>query len=198
MELDEMKSVWTEMSAQLEKQKRLTDKLIINMTQERYRTKLSKISTLEVTSSVICIVIAILILLNYKKYDSSYLVVSAIISAVLLIIMPVISVSAINKMSNLNIIDNNLKQILTDYAKRKNNLLFIQKISYFLGFILLVAILPVMVKIMGGKEVPMDSTVWFWYLPLGFLFFIAFSRRVYGYYIRTTIRLENLLKDLEE
>ena len=39
MELEEMKVLWQEMSQQVEKQKSLTDKLIIEMTQQKYAQK---------------------------------------------------------------------------------------------------------------------------------------------------------------
>ncbi|CAN5517159.1 hypothetical protein BH10BAC4_BH10BAC4_20280 [soil metagenome] len=198
MELEEMKAAWTEMSGEIVKQKKLTDKLIIDMTQDKYQNTLSKIKTPELIGSALGMAIVILILINFNRYDTGYLVACAIISIAYLLIMPVLSIRAIYKISNLNIRDNSYKHILADYAKYRLGFLTVQKLSLFLGFILMITSLPVMVKIMGGKNSSVDSAVWLWFLPVGFLFYIVVARWVYRYYHRTTIRAEKILKELEE
>ncbi|RKM87681.1 hypothetical protein D7036_24890, partial [Aquimarina sp. BL5] len=60
MELEEMKEVWSEISGQLEKQKKLTDKMIIMMTQEQYRKKWNKIAYPEILGTIICFGMALL------------------------------------------------------------------------------------------------------------------------------------------
>ena len=54
MELEEMKTLWGEMSIEIEKQKKLTDSLIIKMTQADYRNKISKILIPESIGAIIC------------------------------------------------------------------------------------------------------------------------------------------------
>jgi len=198
MELEEMRSAWTEMSTVVEKQKKLTDKLIIDMTQAKYQNTLSRIKTPELISTAICALQVMLILVNFRKFDTGFSVACAIISVAILSILPILSIRAINKMNNLNVTNNNYKQILTDYANDKLRFLSIQRLSFFLGFILMITCLPVMLKIMDGKNKEVSPEVWFWFLPLGMLFFIIFARWVYGYYARTATRAENLLKELND
>ena len=59
MEIEELQSVWSEMSAQLEKQKKLTNELIMEMTQNRYSTKFDKLTFYETIGAVISFVMAI-------------------------------------------------------------------------------------------------------------------------------------------
>jgi len=47
MEIEEIKALWSEMSDQLEQQKKLTNEIIMSMTQERYSNKFRTISKYE-------------------------------------------------------------------------------------------------------------------------------------------------------
>ena len=197
MELDEMKTMWTEMSEKIDKQKHLTDKLIINMTQLQYKNKLQKISTPELIGTVICFAFAAMILVNFNKYDSLYLKTCGIISAMILVVLPVLSLRAIFALSNLNIMTGNPREVLTSYAKGKHRLLFVQKLSFILTFVLMITTLPVMLMIMGGKTTHVKPEVWLWFIPIGLVIFILFARWVYGYYLKTVNKIEELLKELE-
>jgi hypothetical protein len=197
MELEEMQKVWAEMSEQHEKQARLTDKLIIMMTQQQYRNRLSKIAIPETISTVVAFGIVLLILINFGKYDTGWLVACSIVSAAILLVLPVLSLRAIHKMNNLNIGGNSYKQTLIEFAKGKRQFLFVQKLSFFLGFVLAIACMPVMLKIMGGKEIHIKPGAWLWFLP-AVVVFILFFRWVYGCYARTTSRMEDLLKEVED
>ncbi len=198
MELEEMKQVWSEMSLQIEKQKKLTDKLIIDMTRGKYKSSLSNIRASEITGSVICLGQALLIIINLEKFDTGFLLVCAIVSAIILIVLPIISIRAIGQLSNLNITKSDFKQVLTDYANEKQRFLALKKLDFYLSSILLIVILPVMVKLMDGKNMVMESNVWLWYLPFGFLFFAFFARWVYKHYVKVTVRTEDLLKELND
>jgi hypothetical protein len=197
MELEEMQKVWAEMSEERQKQARLTDKLIIMMTQQQYRNRLSKIAVPETIGAVVSFSIVLLILVNFGKYDTGYLLASGISSAAILVALPILSLRAIHKMNNLNIGGNSYRQTLIEFAKRKRQFLLVQKLSFYLGLVLTIVCLPVMSKIMGGKEIHIKSGAWLWFLPAVGVF-ILFFRWVYGCYARTTDRMEDLLKEVEE
>ena len=198
MELEEMQKVWTEMSEQREKQAHLTDKLIIMMTRQQYKNRLSKIAIPETISSVVSFAGVLLILINFRKYDTGYIVACGIISAVILLVLPVLSLQSIHRMNNLHIGGNNYKQTLIEFAKGKRQFLFVQKLSFYLTFVLMIVLLPVILKIMNVKNIHIKPMVWFVYLPVTFLFFAFLARRVYGCYAGTTVRMENLLKEMEK
>ena len=197
MELEEMQKVWAEMSEERQKQARLTDKLIIMMTQQQYRNRLSKIAVPETISAVVAFAMVLLILVNFDKYDTGWLEACGIVSAVILLVLPVLSLRAIHKMNNLNIGGNNYKQTLIEFAKGKRQFLFVQKLSFFLGFILAIACMPVVLKIMGGKDIHINARTWPWFLP-AVVIFVLFFRWVYRCYTRATDRMEDLLKEVEE
>ena len=70
MELEEMKARWTEMSATIEKQKQITDTLIIKMTQVNYRNRLSKILIPELAGTLVSFAYCIYIIINFHKLNN--------------------------------------------------------------------------------------------------------------------------------
>jgi hypothetical protein len=198
MELDEMKTLWTEMSAKLEGQKKLTDKMIMMMTQERYQRRLSKIRTPELVSTVLCFIMVLLILFSLNKFETPYLLACAIASATILSVLPVLSLWAIRQVGRVDLKASSYKEVLLQYTLAKRKLLSVQKLSFYLSFVLLVLALPVSVRMMGGKTIHVETGTWLWYLPLGFLVFAVFARWVYRYYVSVTVQLEDLLREIGE
>jgi len=198
MELEEMQKAWAEMSAKLGKQEKLTDKLIMDMTAQKYKSRLRSLTIPETIGSVLSLVGSGWILWNFNTYDSLYLQVSAALSAIILIVLPALSMRALYGMRALKIGEDNYRQILDGHVKNRRRFINSQKMGMYLGFILLVVMLPVTLKLMGGKVTHMPARTWFWYLPTAFVFFFLFTRFVYRCYHRTTVYLDNLVKELED
>jgi len=197
MELEEMKNLWGEMSAEIEKQKKLTDSLIIKMTQVNYYNKVSKIFVPEAIGSAICFAMAGFILINIEGLNTWYLMVSGIVSALILIILPVSSIRSIYKIRSLNISANNYKQSLIAYSTGKKKFVAKQKMSFYLGAILMVLSLPVTSKLIAGKDIFKAGSTWYWYIIIVFPFFYWFSKWVSRCYMNTLASVENILKELE-
>jgi hypothetical protein len=198
MELDDMKAAWGELSSQVEKQKKLTDKLIMEMTRQQYKSKLDKIRTSEGTASVFCLAGAFTILINFSKYDTPVLVFSAVATAALLVIPCILSLWSIRRMQRIDIAGNSYKEALGAYARARHVFLSLQKLNLALGLVMVVTGLPVAVRLVGGPAAHIKTEVWYWFLPIGIILFGLFAGWVYRYYNRLTIQAENLLKDLQE
>jgi hypothetical protein len=197
MELEEMKLLWGEMSAEMEKQKQLTGSLIISMTKMNYRHKLNKIIIPEVSGALLCFAAIVFILVNFHKLDTGYMQACAIISAAILFIQPVVSVRAVYQISSINISANSYKQTLSDYAKGKIQFVFAQKLSFYLGAVLLLTILPVAVELMGGKDPFKKDTTWFVYI-IAYPLVYGLARWTFKKYMQTTADAENMLKEIAE
>lgn len=197
MELDEMRTLWDEMTIEVEKQKTLTDKLIIQMTQERYNSKLKSISIPETFGTIICFIAALYILMNFSKLDTWYLIVCGIFAIMYLILIPVKSLSSINQMKSINISDKNIAETLIDFTKGKKQFWLVQRIGFYLNFIFIIAILPVSGKIMSNKDLFLDNKLWYIYVPILVIFMLVFSKWGLKHYKKATESAENLLKDLE-
>ncbi len=197
MELEEMRNEWQEMSKELEKQQLLTDKLIIDMTQEKYNNKLKSISIPETIGAVICVLGAIYISINFNKLDTWYLVVCGVFAVVYLILLPLKSIGSIRKMQQVTIADKTIEQTLMDFVKSKKQFWLIQRLGFYLNFVFIVAILPVFGKLLSNKDLFLEIKLWYFYIPFMVVFLLVISKFGLKHYKKTTDSAENLLKDLE-
>ncbi|MEL6812074.1 MAG: hypothetical protein AAFP76_12140 [Bacteroidota bacterium] len=200
MELEEMKQLWETMSQRVEKQQLLTNKLIIQMTQERYTTKLSKIQTFETAGSVICFVMAAFVLFNFGKLDTWYLVLSGILVLLALTLLPILVLRSIFKMKHLDLAQQNFRESLVEFGREKQRFLFLQRLNIGFGFLIMFAALPVASKLLSNKDIfetGVSSFTWI-YLGAAVVGLALFARWGYGCYRRITQSAENLLKELED
>lgn len=196
MELEEMKSLWEEMSGKFEQQKKMTDSLIIKMTKSDYKNKIMKIFVPELMGALVCFAAALYILISFQKLDNWYLIVCGIVTVLILILLPILSFNAIHKIRSINILNNNYKQSLQEYSKGKQQFVFIQKLSFYLGAVLLLTCLPVMGRLIGGKDLFIETHLWLWY-AIAYPFFYGFSKWVFRKYAKATVEAEEILKELE-
>jgi hypothetical protein len=196
MEFEELKSQWSEMSANVDNQKKLTDKKISTMTEMSYRDKIRKIKISEVTGAIFCCVALIFILNGMNKLEPWYLMICGIVSVMMLILMPALSLSTLFKISSANISTNDYRQVLFDYNTRKINFINVQKLSICLGALLFVTILPVMGKLVSGKDLFKSATIWYIY-SVGFPCLYYFATWVFKKYNSSLNKAEEILHDLK-
>lgn len=176
MELHEMQAAWQQMNLKIEKQQQLTDQLIMEMTTQKYRAKYQKLNTYETIGGVLCYIFAAYILVNFGKLDIWYLRLCAIVAIAVLTVLPILSLSAIRDLQNLPISSGTQKQLMEDFTDRKRRFLLFQKINLGMTPLLMVAILPVFAKLFKGKDVFVEGSVMFWYVPIGgIILFLVFG-----------------------
>ncbi len=197
MDLDEIQKVWSEMTDQLEKQKKLTDKVIIQMTQERYKNKFDKITFYETIGAVVCFTAALYLIVNLGKLDTWYLLACGIFTVVFLVLLPIITLGLLGKMRHMNIVNKSFKETIIDYTKAKNQLLLMQKVGIYLSFVLMFTSLPVFSKIMNDKDLFLQGKTLLVYIPVMAIFLFFFTRWGYKCYRNITNSAENILKELE-
>ena len=196
MELEEMKTLWAEMSVEIENQKKLTGSLIMKMTKTDYKNKINKILIPEAISSLVCLAQIVFILLNIQRLDTWYLLVCGITSIITLSLLPILSIKALRNMRSVNISNNTYKQSLLEYSKGKIQFVFVQKLSFYVVGILLVVVLPVMTVLLGGKDPFKGNSLWIWY-PVCYLFYYPMAKWVLKKYLKITDGAENILKELD-
>lgn len=199
MEIEEMQTLWSEMSNQLEQQKKLTKEIIMSMTQERYTNKFRTISTYETLGALICFAIGIYILSNFNALEVWYLKACGVIAMVFLFVVPVLVLRALSRIQRLNITNKSYKETLVIYTKAKTNLLRLQKFGIVASFFLMFAVAAVYSKIWSDKDFFMMERSIGSYVAIGVatVFVILVSRWGYGHYRRITNSAEKLLKELE-
>lgn len=199
MELEELQATWSEMSQELEKQKKLTNEIILKMTQDRYRKKFSKLRNYETVGAIICYMIAVLVLFNFGKLDTWYLQLCGVLTVGFLIILPTLVLKSLKRIQNLNIIKGSYKENLVIYIKEKNRLLKLQQIGVYFSFLLLFIVVPVTTRIISNKNIFLTSfkplQIIALLVALIFMFFL--TRWGFRSYKKITNSAEDILRDLD-
>lgn len=199
MELEEMQLVWSQMNEQLEKQKKLTNKLIMEMTQARFRNKLGIISKYETLGAVICYIAAFFLLINFPKLNTWYLLICGVFALTFLIGIPTYVLYTFRNLKNINLQEHDYQQIIVEYEKRRKAFLFAERLGIYLSFGFLFVSYPVMEMILDGNDVFLSNLDFvLWYLPIMALFIVFFSRWGYNHLKRITASAEETLKEMDD
>lgn len=200
MELEEMKTLWEEMSQKVEKQQLVTDQIIMDMTQQKYTSKFSKIFLYESLGTVICFAMAIYILFNIEKLDTWYLMACGIFTLAFLFLLPLFTLWSLTRIKSLDVAAFSYKETLVRFERSKKWVLLSQRTSIYLSFILFLAVLPVFSKIFNNKDMfTMDMAAFPWiFTGVVFVLLIFFVRWGYGCYKSITTSAEKVLNELED
>jgi len=200
MELEEMKTLWEEMSQKVEKQQLVTDQIIMDMTQQKYTNKFSKILLYESLGTVICFGMAIYLLFNIDKLDTWYLMACGIFTVSYLFLLPIFTLLSLTRIKSLDVAAFSYKETLIRFERSKKRVLFLQRSGIYISLILFLAILPVMNKIFNNKDMfTMDIAALPWiFTGVVLVLLIFFLRWGYGCYKSITASAEKVLKELED
>jgi hypothetical protein len=197
MELDELKSYWETLSNKMEKQQQLNSKLIQQMTNQNYKNRLNNIARPELIASIICFIMAIALIWNFDTLNTLLLRISGGFSVLFLIVLPVLSFQSIKGLQTINMSLSTYKNTLKEFATQKIRFQKFQKLNVFLSFIFMVAFAPVSVKMLAGKDISQNITLWLTILPASAIVLFFVSRWVLRNYNNTLKEAEELLTEIE-
>jgi len=103
MELEELQAAWTQMSHELEKQKELTNEIIMNMTKEKYNAKFKTLTNFEKAGSLVCVASALFILVNITKLDTWYLLACGLFAVLFSVVLPFLVLRSLKRIRQLDI-----------------------------------------------------------------------------------------------
>ncbi len=196
MELDEMRGLWNDMSEELVKEKIVTDKIIIEMTQQKITSKLNAITIPEMIGTLICFSGGLYLSYNFHYLDTWYLQISGVFTILFCFIMPIMSLKSIYNMKKINLTNETYKNVLEQYATSKKQFIKVQKVSYYLSFIFMITLLLIVSKIENGSNMLLENTKFFMFMPIGFIIFHFFAKWIFKKYKRIADSAEIILKEL--
>lgn len=199
MELEEIQATWAQMSDELEKQKKLTNQIILQMTQERYSNKFRTITTVETIGALICFAAALYILANITKLDTWYLMASGIFTLAFLLVMPILVLRALGRIKKIDILTTNYRETLVKYERAKKNLLLLQQFGIYASFILMFTTAAVFSKIWSNEDFfRVERGPWIYgSIVVAAVFVALFARWGYKCYKSVTSSAEGIIKELE-
>jgi len=199
MDIEEIQTTWTQMGENLDKQKRLTSEIIMKMTQKEYKSRLDKITIPEKLGTLVSYATAIFILFKFNELDTILLKICGFITLAILIVLPYLSLRHLKRMRNLDIANISYKDGIVAFTKSKRQFQKLLRVSAYLGFVLMLIILPVTTKLFNGEDIFAQGQdySWLWFLPLGIGFYYFFTRKVISSYSGNIKKAGDLLKELE-
>lgn len=196
MELEEMQSLWADLSQKIEKQDKIQKELLMEITKQKFRKKLNHIRFTETIGSIICFVYAMYLLSKLPELELWYNQVFAMITILIMTILPISSLSAIKAMRSVKIDHEAPAKMLEKFEKSKIRFWKVQKYGMIFGALVLVTVLPPISEIQGSGDMISKPLFWVIYLPAALLFMFLFSRWALGKYKKVIDSSEKLLSEL--
>jgi len=197
MELDDLKNSWHDLNSQLQKRPSFSTEMIDQITRKKYYTTIKQIAYPEIAGVIICLISVIFLILNFSKLDTPFLEGTGILSALLLLTLPVLSLTSLWQLKLTGDVDKPYTETLRKFAIQKIRFYKLQRFNITLSYLLLVTILILMSKLFGGKDISDNKYFWILSFPIGYLFLSFYSKWVWKYYKKTLQQSEELLKELE-
>ncbi|WP_339868167.1 hypothetical protein [uncultured Algoriphagus sp.] len=197
MELDEMKSLWADLSLQVEKQDKIQKELLMEITKQKFRSKLNSVRIPEIIGSLVCVGYAMYFLSRFGEFELWYNQIFALVCIFLMIALPTASLTAIKGMRDLKIDTETPAGIMDKFVKSKVRFWKVQRYGMIFGVILMIAILPPLVELNGADEIIQKPWFWGLYVPGGLIFMLLFTRFVYKKYKETISASEKMLRDID-
>ena len=200
MELEEMQSLWADMSRRVEKLEIVNKEHIMEMTQQKYKNKFSKLMMLERFGALICVGAAIFMLVSFGKLDTWYLQGLGILTISCLLILPVISLGLLSKLTRLDLSQSSYKETLTRFEKANRNVLNLQKGAMYLSVLLMFSSMPVFNMLFNGKDMfEKDFSIgYIIFVIVIALLVVLFSRWGYRCYVNISKSAKKVLSEMEE
>lgn len=194
MELDELKNIWDTANTQ----QTLNTKMIEKMTQTRFKSRLQKVVFHELVGALMCIAAVTYMVLNFDKLPTPFFQGLGIVTALLLMILPIVSLTLIWQINSLGNVNQPIAETLKQFARQKLRFIRFQQLSVVAAYMLIVFVFLLMPKFTGGRSLNDNKYFWAFAVAFGYIFLYFFSRMVIKYYGNALQQAEELLWELEE
>lgn len=199
MELEEMKSLWEEMSQRVEKLEFTNNQNIMEMTQLKYKNKFGKLYGYELSGSVVCFIFGGLVLFNFDKLDTWYLALCGVLFLAFYFLVPLITLRLLHQLRSIDLSTGTYKETMSHYQTHKKRVLRNQQAALVAGSGVMFVAVPVADKLLNGNDLFLSEikpSVWV-ALLFGIVVIVLGYRWGYGWYKKTANSAEAILKDLE-
>ena len=167
MELAELQETWSKLHKEIDSQKKLSDKMIMDIVKLKYNNKLKNILKYEGAGTVVLFVALIIVIWNIQLFDTLPLQICAVVCISVMAILPILSLTSVYRLNNMDMSKRTYKEMLVEFTKRRTYFLSVQKWGTVASVILMLAIIPVMLKISKGKDFfEGDSNNLLWFIPI--------------------------------
>ncbi len=198
MELEEMKSIWGELSGKVENQEKIKKEELMKMTKKKYHNSLGTIYFPEILGAVICFAYAGFFVFQIDKLEIFANQLFAVFNTVLMIVLPIISLVMLYRFSRLNISDNSPMELLEKFKKDKQFYRDFQIVTAVLSGLFAMTVLPPLAELMGKVDMVSNPNFWMIYVPIGVICVFFFGRWTVKKYTRALDKAQEVIEGIEE
>ena len=198
MELDELKSDWENRNNRPTNQNSLTSKMIDQMIQTKYNSKLNKIRYPEIGGGLVCAIAIVFIACNFNELDTAVTRCTGAIAILLLLLLPILSFLSLSKLNSESAVNESHVEVLQQFAIDRLRFQRYQKMNVTLCYLLMVAIIILLPKFFYGKDMVINKAFWTFAFSFGYIFLMVFSRLISRYYGRSLNQAEELLREIKD
>ena len=196
MELDEMKSLWEDLSGKVENQEKIKKEELMKMTKKSYQSRLNSIYLPEILGSVICFAYAGYFIFQIGKLELPINQVLAIFNTAVMIILPIVSLWTLARLNQLKITDGSPSILVEKFKKDKVFFWKFQRFNLLLSGLFAISILPPLAELLGKKDLIMEPTFWLAYVPIGLIAIYVFGRITIRKYKRSLDEAQQLIEGI--
>ncbi len=196
MEIDDLKNAWNELGEK-SNPKTLSNRTGLKFDSKPFRSKLSKVLIPEIIGGIICFFGASYIVLYFGRLDTFFLRSLGLVTVLLFLVLPIVSITLLFQMNKLGDLSRSYAETIKKFTKHEIRFKVFQKITIGLSFILLIATVVLLSKILNGRHVLSDKYISAAIYAAGFLFTYFFSRWVWRYYVGSLNKASELLRDID-
>jgi hypothetical protein len=153
MELDNFKNTWDEMSNQVKVNQNLNLKIFDKMSKNQFHSSLKKIVLPEIIGSIACFGFAIYVGFNFGKLGTIAYQITGLISILLFVILPLISLMSIQGLYKSADISKSYADTLKEFTIQKIRFCKLQKLNFTLCYLLAVTVILLSTKLFGSNHI---------------------------------------------
>ncbi|MDX5338794.1 MAG: hypothetical protein LPK25_07195 [Cyclobacteriaceae bacterium] len=196
MELEEMKSLWADLSQKVEQQEKIKKEQLMKMTKKNYMNKLGGIYLPEILGAVICFAYAGFFVFQIGNLEFPGNQALAIFNTVLMVLLPVLSLTGLYRLGTLDMSSGKPAEILEKFTKSRMYFWKVQRVAMLLSGLFAISILPPLAELLGKINLLSSRQFWMVYVPVGIILVYIFSWVTMKKYRKALANSEQVLRDL--
>jgi hypothetical protein len=197
MELEEMKSLWEDLSVKVEKQEKIQKDILMEITQKKYRQKIGHIAFSEILGSIICFACAGYFIYKFPVLQNPINQVLMLFNILVMMVIPVFSLRSIWNLNQVDLGKSSPSEVMEKFTKNKRRFWKVQKYGLYLSGVFMLSILPPMAELAGEPSLVEKSWFWWGYVLFGLVFLFFFARFVMNKYKKALKDSEKAIQDLD-
>lgn len=194
MELDDLKNTWKK-TGSASFQQNIDPEVLEQLRVQRFRAKMQRIILPEIIGSVICIAAFVYIGYNFSLLDTLLLKCAGAAAMLLLLLLPGISLMSTRELNLITHPNMPYAATLDRFARGNIRFVKLQKLNVVLCYLLLVAVVILLSKIVGGKDLSGNKTLWLFSFTIGYIFLAFYAKWVTKHYRKTLDQAGALLQE---